>query len=54
MATAPGVTPAGEAPRVLVIDAAVNARPDIVVLDLMLPGLPGEQLLERLRTVSAV
>lgn len=85
MATAPGLTPAGETPRVLVIDdedaargavarglreagcfvieaadgpagldAAVNARPDIVVLDLMLPGLPGEQLLERLRTVSAV
>jgi len=85
MVTVPGLTPAGEAPRVLVIDdedaargavarglrdagcvvieatdgpagldAAVNDRPDIVVLDLMLPGLPGEQLLERLRTVSAV
>lgn len=80
-----GLTPASEAPRVLVIDdedaargavatglreagcfvmeaadgpagldAAVNARPDIVVLDLMLPGLPGERLLQQLRTVSAV
>jgi two-component system OmpR family response regulator len=80
-----GLTPASEAPRVLVIDdedaargavatglreagcivmeaadgpagrdAAVNARPDIIVLDLVLPGLSGEQLLEQLRTVSAV
>ena len=85
MAMARGLTPASEAPRVLVIDdedaargvvakglreagcfvieaadgpagldAAVNARPDIVVLDLMLPGLPGERLLQQLRTVSAV
>jgi two-component system OmpR family response regulator len=46
------VVEAADGPRGL--DAALADRPDIIVLDLMLPGLSGERLLERLRTVSAV
>jgi two-component system OmpR family response regulator len=34
--------------------AAVQGRPDVVLLDLRLPGLEGEQVLERLRQTSRV
>ncbi len=36
------------------LEAAVRDAPDLVVLDLRLPGLEGEQVLERLRRVSDV
>lgn len=36
------------------LELALRAAPDLVVLDLRLPGLAGEQLLERLRRVSDV
>jgi len=36
------------------LELAIHAAPDLVVLDLRLPGFDGEQLLERLRRVSEV
>ena len=36
------------------LELALHAAPDLVVLDLRLPGLEGERLLERLRRVSDV
>lgn len=36
------------------LELAIHAAPDLVVLDLRLPGLEGERLLERLRCVSDV
>lgn len=36
------------------LEAAVRGGPDLVVLDLRLPGLDGERVLERLRQVSSV
>jgi len=36
------------------LEAALQEKPDVVLLDLWLPGLKGEQVLERLRRVSAV
>lgn len=36
------------------LDAALEQNPDLVVLDLMLPGLPGEDLCRQLRAVSTV
>jgi DNA-binding response OmpR family regulator len=36
------------------LEAALTERPDLVVLDLMLPGLDGLQVCERLRRSSAV
>jgi two-component system OmpR family response regulator len=36
------------------LEAAVQGRPDVVLLDLRLPGLEGEQVLERLRQTSRV
>lgn len=36
------------------LELALHAAPDLIVLDLRLPGLPGERLLERLRRVSDV
>lgn len=36
------------------LEAAVRGRPDVVLLDLRLPGLDGEQVLQRLRQTSRV
>jgi DNA-binding response OmpR family regulator len=36
------------------LDVAVRLRPDLVVLDLMLPDLPGEEVARSLRAVSEV
>ena len=36
------------------LEAALHGDPDLVVLDLRLPGLEGEQVLERLRRVSDI
>jgi DNA-binding response OmpR family regulator len=36
------------------LEAAKASRPDLIVLDLMLPGLPGEEVLSRLRQTSDV
>jgi len=36
------------------LEAAVQGRPDVVLLDLRLPGLEGEQVLQRLRRTSRV
>ena len=36
------------------LEAALQGKPDVVLLDLWLPGLKGEQVLERLRRASAV
>jgi two-component system response regulator RegX3 len=36
------------------LESAVRDGPDVVLLDLLLPGLPGEQVLETLRRFSAV
>lgn len=36
------------------LEAAVRGRPDVVLLDLRLPGLEGEQVLRRLRQTSRV
>jgi DNA-binding response OmpR family regulator len=36
------------------LEAAVHGRPEVVLLDLRLPGLEGEQVLERLRQTSQV
>jgi two-component system OmpR family response regulator len=36
------------------LEAAVHGRPDVVLLDLRLPGLDGEQVLRRLRQTSRV
>lgn len=36
------------------LEVALNGGPDLVVLDLRLPGLDGEQVLERLRRVSDI
>jgi DNA-binding response OmpR family regulator len=36
------------------LEAALHGKPDLVVLDLRLPGLAGERVLERLRQTSGV
>ena len=36
------------------LEAAVRGRPDVVLLDLRLPGLEGEEVLRRLRQTSRV
>lgn len=58
-AVAEGLRQAGHdvleaADGVVGLEAALRAGPDLVVLDLRLPGLEGERLLERLRQASAV
>jgi DNA-binding response OmpR family regulator len=36
------------------LEAAIQGRPDVVLLDLLLPGLEGEEVLRRLRQTSRV
>ena len=51
---AAGFTVAEAADGVTGLEAALHGEPHLVVLDLRLPGLDGERLLERLRQVSVV